>query len=168
MGRIGLLGHSRSGLNAVQMARTGPPFRSLFLLAPVFGSALPREIETAIVAARCDADVPGEARRFFTQAQDQAGRDEPVFFIRLEGANHNYFNRTLSELGRDDGRFAPAPGCGNDDRLAAGQQQRWIDRAAAAFFAAELRGAVRPRWMRRTGLVRRIAGLPILLRRLIP
>jgi dienelactone hydrolase len=169
MGRIGLLGHSLSGLNALRMARTGAPFRSLFLLAPVFGSALPRDMETVVVAARCDADVGGEPRRFFEQAQRQEGRDGPVFFIRLEGANHNFFNRTLSGLRREDGRVGQAPGCRRQDRLTAGQQQNWIDRAGGAFFAAELRGADRPRWMQLSGrIVRRIAGLPVLLRRLVP
>ena len=65
----GLLAHSLSGADAVRYAG-GHPISALLLLAPAFedGLALP-DVETAIVASRCDYDVPGEARRYFERAQ---------------------------------------------------------------------------------------------------
>lgn len=167
-GRLGVLAHSLSGADAVGYA-SGGPVAALLLLAPAFnGLSLP-DIETAIVAARCDYDVPGEARRYFDRARGSARR-EPVFFVRLDGASHNYFNSTLSRLGRDDGKYLlTANGCHRAERLPASRQQGWIDRFAAAFFATELRGAVAPAWMRPAGpLPRRIYGLPVGYDRLVP
>ena len=182
LARIGLLGHSRSGHNAVRLARaradhdeagqiaTGQgPIDSLFLLAPVHEGVRLPDLETTVVASRCDADVPGEARRYLERARRDRGRDEPVFFARLEGANHNFYNRTLSELGRDDGKFSGVPGCGMKQRLRAGAQQRWIDAIARNFFAATLRGAARPAWMRLRGAAPgRLYGLRVAYERLVP
>lgn len=182
LGRLGVLGHSRSGHNGAQLVRgragnTSPakiasgqgPIDSLLLLAPAYkGASLP-DLEVAIVTSRCDADVPGEGRRYLERARRQPDRDEPAFLVRLDGANHSFYNRTLSALGRDDGRFAPAPGCGRRERLASGRQQRWIDRFASGFFAAELRGAPRPGWMRLRGPEPgQLFGLPVGYERLVP
>jgi hypothetical protein len=158
----GVLAHSLSGADAVRYAnRHSVP--ALLLLAPAFdrGLTLP-DIPTAIVAARCDYDVPGQARRYLDLAE-RSGRGEPLFFVRLEGASHNYFNSTLSRLGRDDGRYLlGSNGCHRLQRLSATRQQGWADRFAAAFFATELRGAAAPDWMRPgAGVPRRIYGLPV-------
>ena len=164
----GLLAHSLSGADAVRYAGASP-ISSLLLLAPAFdGLALP-EVETAIVAARCDYDVPGQARRYFDLARRSARR-EPVFFVRLEGASHNYFNSTLSHLGRDDGKYLlTSRGCHRSQRLTASRQQGWIDRFAAAFFATELRGAATPSWMRPGApFPKRIYGLSVGYDRLVP
>ena len=150
LNRRGILGHSRSGFHAVRQHRASDPYDSLFLLAPVHeGVELSGDRPTAIVASACDGDVPGEARRYFTGARRRA-RSRPVFFIELEHANHNYFNRTLSQLRRDDARFlGGSGGCGKRKRLRPRSQQSWIDKAAAAFFDATLDGGPRPAWMRR-------------------
>jgi hypothetical protein len=83
---------------------------------------------------------------------------------RLEGANHNYFNRKLAHLGADD-----APNtrrCRRPRRLTARAQQRWLDLAAADFFAATLRGARRPTWLRLGAPApRRVYGRGVLVRR---
>jgi hypothetical protein len=86
-------------------------------------------------------------RTYLRQARRQTDRLRPVVLARLEGANHNYFNRKLARLGADD---APTgtPGCRRPERLPARAQQRWLDLAAADFFAATLRGARRPTWLR--------------------
>jgi hypothetical protein len=159
----GILAHSLSGADAVRYGRSHR-ISSLLLLAPAFdhAPALP-EVPTAIVAARCDYDVPGQARRYFDRAE-RSGRREPLFFVRLEGASHNYFNSTLSRLGRDDGAYLyGSKGCRRRQRLGAGRQQGWIDRFAASFFAAELRGAAAPAWMRPGGRTPdRIYGLRVM------
>jgi hypothetical protein len=177
--RIGLLGHSRSGHNAVRLARGRAshdqarqigagqgPVESLFLLAPAFEGAQLPDLETAIVASRCDGDVPGEARDYLERARRDR-REEPVLFVRLEGANHNFYNRTLSELGRDDGNFAGVTRCRKRDRLGPGAQQRWIDAIARNFFATTLRGRPRPAWMKpRHPEPGRLHGLPVAVERL--
>lgn len=164
----GLLAHSLSGADAIGYAGDRP-VSSLLLLAPAFsGQPLP-DVETAIVAARCDYDVPGQARRYFERARGGA-RTEPVFFARLDGASHNYFNATLSRLGRDDGsHLRGTPGCRRAERLSAARQQSWADRLAAAFFATTLREASPPPWMSLSGpFPGRVYGLPVAYDRLVP
>jgi dienelactone hydrolase len=154
--RIGLLGHSLSGHHVVRRARrragnNSPadvargrgPIRSLFLLTPVAQGAVLPDLPTAIVLASCDGDTGPMGRTYLRQARRQRGRTRPVVLARLEGANHNYFNQTLAQLGADD---APTgtPRCRRPRRLTARAQQRWLDLAAADFFAATLLGARRP------------------------
>ena len=168
LARPGLLAHSLSGAEAVRYSETHP-VSSLLLLAPAFEGrlALP-PLEIAIVAARCDYDVPGQARRWFDRARRRARR--PVFLVRLEGASHDYFNSTLSDEGRDDGAYlSSAPGCRPRERLSAARQQGWIDRFGASYFATELRGAHRPRWMRLRGPAPRLLfGAAVGYRRFVP
>jgi hypothetical protein len=164
----GLLAHSLSGDEATRYT-AAHPVAALLLLAPAFsGAALP-DVETAIVAAQCDYDVPGEARTYFDRARRSARR-QPVFYTGLDGASHNYFNSTLSRLGRDDGKYlAQSKGCRRPERLSAGQQQGWIDRFAAAFFATALRDASPPPWMALAGpFPNRIYGLPVAYDRFVP
>jgi hypothetical protein len=164
----GLLAHSLSGDEAARYAGAHP-VSALLLLAPAYsGAALP-DVETAIVAAQCDYDVPGEAGSYFSRAKRSPQR-LPVFYASLDGASHNYFNSTLSRLGRDDGKYlSHSEGCRRPERLSAGRQQGWIDRFAAAFFATILRGASPPPWMALAGpFPKRIYGLPVTYDRLAP
>jgi hypothetical protein len=157
----GLLAHSLSGDEAVRYAGAHS-ISALLLLAPAFdGRRLP-DVETAIVGAECDYDVPGEGRSYFDRAR-RLPRQQPVFYASLDGASHNYFNSTLSRLGRDDGKYlARSKGCRRLERLSAGRQQGWVDRFAAAFFATVLRGASPPSWMAPAGpFPKRIYGLPV-------
>jgi trimeric autotransporter adhesin len=158
--RIGLLGHSLSGHHSVRAARRRAdndapadiargrgPIRALFLLTPVAQGAVLPDLPTAIVLASCDGDTGPMGRTYLRQARRQGNRTRPVVLARLEGANHNFFNRTLAQLGADD---APTgtPRCRRPRRVTAGAQQRWLDLAAADFFAATLLGARRPAWLR--------------------
>jgi dienelactone hydrolase len=178
LARIGLLGHSLSGHHAVrgarrradndspaEVARGRGPIDALFLLAPVAQGAVLPDLPTAIVLASCDGDTGAMGRTYLEQARRQANRRRPVVLARLEGANHNHFNRKLAQLGADD---APTgiPRCRRPRRLSALAQQRWLDRAAADFFAATLRGARRPGWLR-LGAPRpsRVYGRRVLVRR---
>jgi hypothetical protein len=186
--RIGLLGHSRSGRHIVRFARsradntsdaevtTGQgPIDALLPLAPVYqgaglsGKAPLPDLPTAIVLSRCDGDVPRQGRRYFTQAEKDEDRSEPVFLVRLEHANHNYYNRTLSDIGQDDGNFSGQPGCSKRERLKPTAQQRWIDRFASSFFATVQRGATPPSWMHLQGPApQRLYGLPVAYERFVP
>jgi dienelactone hydrolase len=157
--RIGLLGHSLSGHHVVraarrraendapaEVARGRGPIRSLFLLTPVAQGAVLPDLPAAIVLASCDGDTGPMGRAHLRQARRQENRTRPVVLARLAGANHNFFNRTLARLGADDAPSRPA--CRRPRRLSASAQQTWLDRAAADFFAATLRGARRPAWLR--------------------
>jgi dienelactone hydrolase len=176
--RIGLLGHSLSGHHSVRAARRRAgndspadiargrgPIRSLFLLTPVAQGAVLPDLPTAIVLASCDGDTGAMGRTYLRQARRQTDRVRPVVLARLDGANHNYFNRKLAQLGADD---APTgtPRCRRPRRLPARAQQRWLDLAAADFFASTLRGGRRPTWLR-PGAPRpsRVYGQRVLVRR---
>jgi dienelactone hydrolase len=141
--RIGLLGHSLSGHRSVRFARSpgAPAVRSL-LLTPVFGGIALPDLPSAIVLSSCDGDTGPAGREYLVRARRDQARSRGVFLARLERANHNFYNRTLSRLGEND---AP-PGCAGS-LLRPGAQQIWLDRAAADFFAAPLRGAQRPAWL---------------------
>jgi hypothetical protein len=178
--RIGLLGHSLSGHHSVRAARRRAgndspadiargrgPIRSLLLLTPVAQGAVLPDLPTAIVLASCDGDTGPMGRTYLQQARRQENRTRPVVLARLEGANHNYFNRKLAQLGADD---APTgrPECRRPRRLTAGAQQHWLDLAAADFFAATLRGARRPGWLRLGApLPNRVYGRRVLVRRAV-
>jgi len=179
--RLGVLGHSLSGLNATRLARrrvanTAPqqiaagrgPVRAAFLLAPVArGGGLP-DIHAAVGLASCDGDTGAEGRRYLRRATRIPDRSKPVFLVELLGANHNYFNRTLVRLDHDDAVRA-GPECRPRRRLGGAQQMRWLDRAAGAFFARTLLGAPRPRWMRRGGrLPARVHGRRARVERFVP
>ncbi|MGE4428840.1 MAG: hypothetical protein AB7G37_20480, partial [Solirubrobacteraceae bacterium] len=163
--RIGVLGHSRSGGNAVRAARTRTttvrrsaaqvtagrgPWRSLLLLAPTGDGGRVPDVPTTVVLSSCDGDVGDEGLAYLRSARRRPQRRHPLLLTALQGANHNFFNRTLARARFDD---APrgARGCRSGDRLRAAQQQRWIARVAAAHFAVTLRGVGRPAWLRRTG-----------------
>jgi dienelactone hydrolase len=176
--RIGLLGHSLSGHHSVRAARRRAdndspadiargrgPARALFLLTPVAQGAVLPDLPTAIVLASCDGDTGPMGRTYLRQARRQGNRTRPVVLARLDGANHNFFNRRLARLGADD---APTDlrRCRRPHRLTAGAQQRWIDLAAADFFAATLRGARRPAWLRLGAPpLSRVYGRQVLVRR---
>jgi dienelactone hydrolase len=176
--RLGFLGHSLSGHHSVRAARRRAgndspadisrgrgPIRSLFLLTPVAQGAVLPDLPTAIVLASCDGDTGPMGRAYLRQARRQARRTRPVVLAGLNGANHNYFNRKLTQLGADD---APTenPSCRPPNRLTARAQQSWLGLAAADFFAATLRGARRPVWLR-PGAPRpsRVYGRQVLVRR---
>jgi dienelactone hydrolase len=176
--RIGMLGHSLSGHHVVRAARRRAdndspvdiargrgPLRALLLLTPVAQGAVLPDLPTAIALASCDGDTGPMGRVYLQQARRQPGRTRPVVLARLQGANHNYFNRKLAQLGADD---APTGlrRCRRPRRLTARAQQRWLDRAAGDFFAATLRGARRPAWLRLGAPVpRRVYGRRVLVRR---
>ncbi|HEV2874012.1 MAG TPA: hypothetical protein VGW14_02590 [Thermoleophilaceae bacterium] len=176
--RIGLLGHSLSGHHSVRAARRRAgndsphdiargrgPIDALFLLTPVAQGAVLPDLPTAIVLASCDGDTGPMGRAYLRQARRQEDRVRPVVLARLEGANHNYFNRRLAQLGADDAPTGTRR-CRRPRRLPARAQQRWLDLAAADFFAATLRRARRPAWLR-PGAPRpsRVYGRRVLVRR---
>ena len=179
LSRVGLLGHSQSGFNAARLAsrrareddpdriaRGRGPISSLFLLAHVPGARLP-DVPTAVVVGTCDLDTGLAGRRYLGAARRRVRR-HPLFEITLGAANHTFYNRTLARRGQDDAAGARGP-CRKARRLRARAQQRWLDHAAADFFAVTLRHARRPGWLGKAGPTpRRMYGEAVRLRRLAP
>ena len=179
LARLGILGHSLSGHRSVRAARQRAanrsraqiaagrgPLRALFLLTPVFGRAAPPAgVPFAVAVAGCDGDTGLMGRSYFSQAVASPARRAPAQLVQLARANHNYFNRTLSRRGNDDAPFG-RPSCRPPARPSAIVQQRWLDRAAADFFAVALRRAARPAWLRLSGpLPTQLHGLNVLVQR---
>ncbi|HYN51415.1 MAG TPA: hypothetical protein VES62_10865 [Thermoleophilaceae bacterium] len=161
--RLGILGHSLSGLHAVRAARRGR-VRALFLLAPVASRLAVPDVPLAVAVGTCDGDTGTEGRVYFDRARRSAGRRRAAFLVSVRRANHNFYNRTLARLSFDDA--AGQPGCRRAQRPSAGEQQRWVARAAADFFAATMRGARRPAWLRLGARPpRRVHGLDVVVRR---
>jgi dienelactone hydrolase len=177
--RLGVLGHSLSGQNAVRAARRRAgngaaakvaagrgPIRSLFLLTPIFeGLSPPPGVPFAVAIGTCDGDTGTIGRGYFRRAERDPRRRAPAHLVRLERANHNFFNRSLSSRGADD---APTgrPRCRPRARPSAGAQQRWLARAAADFFAVTLRRSRRPAWLRLRGVLpARLHGVDVTVRR---
>jgi hypothetical protein len=176
--RLGFLGHSLSGFHSVRSGRRREdnrdpakiaaglgPVRSLFLLAPVESRLRLPDVPAATVVGSCDGDTGTRGRAYFDRAGRTPQRIRPAFLVRLERANHNFFNRTLARRGDDD---APTerPACRPAARPSAADQRRFLQGAAADFFATTLRGARRPNWLRLG--VRpppRLYGLPVRVRR---
>ena len=179
--RIGVLGHSLSGLNAARFARRRAdntsaadvasgrgPVSAALLLAPVARAGSLPDIEAAVVLASCDGDTGDEGRRYLFRARRTRGRRTPLFLPTLIGANHNYFNRTLARLEQDDAEGL-GRGCRPGRRLSGRQQQEWLIRAASGFFKTVLSDARRPRWMRLHGRPpARAYGLDVEIGRFVP
>ena len=163
LGRLGLLGHSLSGFHAVRAARRLEA-RALFLLAPVPSRRTVPDIPLAVAVGTCDGDTGTEGRVYFDRARRTAGRRRAAFLVSVRRANHNFYNRTLARLSFDDA--AGRRGCRRSQRPSAGQQQRWIARSAADFFATTMRGARRPAWLRLGARPpRRVHDLDVVVRR---
>ena len=168
MNRLGMFGHSLSGHRVVRASRNRP-VRALFLLAPVFARAEPPPaVPFAVAVGSCDNDTGVRGRGYFEAARRDPARRAPAWIVRLRRANHNFYNRTLARLGLDDARGEPSP-CRRSERPAAAAQQRFAAGAAADFFAATLRGARRPAWLRfGAPPPRRLHGVRVRVRRDAP
>jgi hypothetical protein len=117
-----------------------------------------------VAVGRCDGDTGVEGRVYFDRARRSATRRRPAFLVSVARANHNYYNRTLARMSFDDA--AGLPGCRPSQRPSAGRQQRWLARAAGDFFAATMRAARRPAWLRLGARPpRRVHGLEVVVRR---
>jgi dienelactone hydrolase len=163
--RLGLFGHSLSGLRAVRFSRARP-VRALFLLAPIFAPPPPPpNIPFAVALGTCDGDTGTFGRGYLDQARGSSARTAPARLLVVRGVNHNYYNRTLVRLRFDD-FTAGQPGCRRRGRVGPILQQRFAARSAIDFFGVTLRGRPRPPWMRLRGpLPTRVNGLRVVARR---
>ncbi len=148
--RIGVVGHSRGGLNAVRWSRGRATVRSLFLLAPAFRPQPLPDVPLTVALGTCDGDT-GDAGAAYYAAAAKPGRRSRAVKLTVTGANHNFYNRTLVRLGLDDADPA-APGCAPGQRPAARAQQRWLEGVLRDHFAATLtRPARTAAWLEPSG-----------------
>jgi peptidoglycan/xylan/chitin deacetylase (PgdA/CDA1 family) len=138
--RIGLLAHSRAVVAAVALARRTRP-ASLLLVAPadVVGETARPLPDTAfaLVVPQCDGVAQElDGRRWYDAARLSKRRSSLAEYVLVHGANHNFFDAGASV--DDAGGLSSSPGCEARQRLGRGEQQRWLERYAAAFFRSTL------------------------------
>jgi dienelactone hydrolase len=143
---VGLLGHSRGGMNILAWARGKSRVKSVFLLAPFHDPATRiADVPATVLLGTCDGDTGLAGAKYVTAAQRSA-RTTPLFQVTLAAANHNFYNQTLARLKLDDnsaGRGACAPA----RRLPAAAQQAFLARVAVDHFRSWLAGGGSASWM---------------------
>ena len=160
--RLGLLGHSRGGMNVVRYAGARTP-TSIFLLAPFFDAAqrLP-DVPTTVLLGTCDGDT-GLTGAGYVAAAAKRKRTSPVVQVTLARANHNFYNQTLVAAKLDDAAGGKGP-CADGARLSGQQQQAFLRRVAVDHFVSALLGKPAPAWATTPG-TRSIYGQRVTVRR---
>ncbi len=163
---VGVLGHSRGGMNALAWVRGKPEVASVFLLAPAFErSRRIGDVSATVALGTCDDDTGLQGARYFS-ALRASTRTHPAFQLTLTGANHNFYNRTLVRLGNDDAEASTGK-CAKSRRLKPGQQQTWLKRVARDHFTVTLLDALPARWMTPPPPTR-IYGRTVAVKQLLP
>jgi dienelactone hydrolase len=163
---LGVLGHSRGGMNVLEWGKGKSAVRSTFLLAPFFDPAKRiADVPATVALGTCDGDTRLQGAKYFAALRGTP-RTEPAYQLTLQGANHNYYNQTLARLKAND---APSgrPGCGRGKQLAAGAQQAWLASVATDHFRVSLLEAAPVSWMQDPPL-RTVYGQRTAVRQLVP
>jgi dienelactone hydrolase len=143
---LGVLGHSRGGMNVLEWGKGKTAVRSTFLLAPFFDPAKRvADVPATVALGTCDGDTGLQGAKYFAALRGKP-RTEPAYQLTLQSANHNYYNQTLARLKAND---APSgrPGCGRGKQLAAGAQQAWLASVATDHFGVSLLEGAPASWM---------------------
>ena len=143
--RLGLLGHSRGGMNVLRWAKT-KNVRSMFLLAPFLDPAqrVP-DVPATILLGTCDFDTRQDGARYFTALRGKP-RPAPAYQLTLTGANHNYYNQTLVALKQDDAEGQKGR-CAKPNRLTGRAQQAFLARVVADHFDTSMLDATPAAWI---------------------
>jgi dienelactone hydrolase len=143
--RLGLLGHSRGGMNVLRWSKTKNA-RSIFLLAPFFDPAqrVP-DVPATILLGMCDFDTHQDGARYFTALRGKP-RTAPAYQLTLTGANHNFYNQTLVALKQDDAEGQKGR-CTKPLRLKAAAQQAFLAQVALDHFGNSLLGTEPAPWI---------------------
>lgn len=145
--RVGVLGHSRGGLNVLRWASGNATVKSAFLLAPAYDRAVrPLNVPTTLVLGTCDGDTGLDGAGYLRSSRLQS----PAWKLTVGGANHNFYNRTLRDDDAAPTRGETKRNCRKGARPTARAQQDWLARVAADHFAYTLL-VTRPKaWQRST------------------
>ena len=144
--RLGLLGHSRGGMNVLEWGRGKRAVASVFLLAP-FHDSKKRigDVPATVLLGTCDGDTGLEGAKYFAALKGRP-RSTPAFQLTLAGANHNYYNQTLAAMKANDAPVGGA-GCNRSQLLSAKAQQAFLARVSVDHFTVGVLGAPAVRWM---------------------
>lgn len=162
--RIGILGHSRGGMNAERWSRGRAGVRSVFLLAPAYDAGVrPANRPTTLVLGTCDGDT-GDDGAGYPAAARRLGQASPWWQLSVTAANHNDYNATLVRLGKDDATSAEAglgDRCAPAARPGPAAQQAFLAQVAADHFRRTLLGAAPAAWQAPGVVSATIAGLAV-------
>lgn len=143
--RLGLLGHSRGGMNVLRWARGKKVVESVFLLAPYYDPATRiGDVPATVQLGTCDGDTGLSGDKYFAALKTQT-RKNPAFQLTVAGANHNYYNQTLVRIRNDDN--TQGAGCRPAQRLSARAQQALLAQVARDHFTVAQLGATPASWM---------------------
>lgn len=163
--RVGMLGHSRGGMNILRWGNAKRP-QAVFLVAPFFDAAqrLP-DAPSTVVLGTCDFDT-GRAGAGYVTAAAKRPRTTPVFQLTLSGANHNYYNQTLVALRKDDADSQKGR-CAKPNRLTGPAQQAFLARVVTDHFGSWMLDAPPAAWI--TGPVQgSLYGQKVAIKRVTP
>ena len=163
--RVGVLGHSRGGLNVLNWAeRNAAAVKAVVLVAPFFDAAetatVP-DVPTTLLLGTCDGDTGTTGARYLIAARAQA-RTAPSWRLVVRGASHNAYNRTLVRLRNDDAAGRKGA-CATARRPKATGQQAFLARVASDQFANAMLGAPAAAWQSPSATSGRLYGQTVAL-----
>ena len=143
LSRLGVLGHSRGGMNVLRWAKGGS-VRSVFLLAPFFDPAqrVP-DVPATLLLGTCDFDTHQDGAGYFSALKGKP-RTTPAYQLTLTGANHNFYNQTLVALKKDDAGGPEGPLCEADPAHGRGAAGVPRSRSCSTTSAARCSGRTPP------------------------
>ena len=161
--RVGILGHSRGGLNALDWAGKNTALvKSVVLVAPFFDpSETVPDVPTTLILGTCDRDT-GTSGAGYLSAARTSTRTAPSWRLVVRGANHNSYNATLVRLRMDDASEAKGR-CARAQRPRATGLQAFLGRVAGNQFANTLLGAPAAPWQLAGATSGRIYGQTVTL-----
>ena len=142
LSRLGVLGHSRGGMNVLRWAK-GWKVSSVFLLAPFFDKAqrIPN-VPATLLLGTCDFDTHQDGAGYFSALKGKP-RTKPAFQLTLTGANHNFYNQTLVTLKNDDAEGQKGR-CAKPMRLTGARSRRSCSRSCSTTSATRSSGPTPP------------------------
>ena len=145
LSRLGVLGHSRGGMNVLRWAE-GWKVSSVFLLAPFFDKAqrIPN-VPATLLLGTCDFDTHQDGAGYFSALKGKP-RTKPAFQLTLSGANHNFYNQTLVTLKNDDAEGQKGR-CAKPLRRTGAAQQAFLQQVVLDHFGNSLLGSDAAAWI---------------------
>ena len=145
LSRLGVLGHSRGGMNVLRWAK-GWKVSSVFLLAPFFDKAqtIPN-VPATLLLGTCDFDTHQDGAGYFSALKGKS-RTKPAFQLTVTGANHNFYNQTLVTLKNDDAEGQKGR-CAKPLRLTGATQQAFLQQVVLDHFGNSLLGSEAAAWI---------------------
>ena len=145
LSRLGVLGHSRGGMNVLRWAK-GWKVGSVFLLAPFFDKAqrIPN-VPATVLLGTCDFDTHQDGAGDFSALKGKP-RTKPAFQLTLSGANHNFYNQTLVTLKKDDAEGQKGR-CATPRRPTGAAQQAFLQQVVLDHFGSSLLGIEPAPWI---------------------